>query len=105
DRFADRGGNARRALATAIRLLPLIVLFVRMPPIVFSLTILRLPEAIEFALYAPTVIIAATALLLAVLIGLRTQGREAVGKDYGRESHGGLEGPCGSSRRNGSSRS
>src|SRR5439155_1178877 len=66
DRFADRGGNARGALATAIRLLPLIVLFVRMPPIVFSLTILRLPEAIEFALYAPTVIIAATALLLAV---------------------------------------
>jgi len=93
DRFADRGGNARGALATAIRLLPLIVLFVRMPPIVFSLTILRLPEAIEFALYAPTVIIAATALLLAVLIGLRTRAREAVGKDYGRESHGGQEGP------------
>ena len=52
-----------------------------------------LPEAVEFALYAPTVIIAATALLLAVLVGLRTRAPEAVGKDYGRESHGGQEGP------------
>lgn len=93
DRFTDRGGNRRRALTTAILFLPLIVLFFRTPPIVFSLTILRLPEAIEYALYAPAVIIAATALLLAVGIGLRTRFREAVGKDYDREVHGGLEGP------------
>ncbi len=91
--FADRGGSGRRALATAILFLPLIVLFFRMPPIVFSLTTVHLPEAVEYALYAPTVIIAATALLLVVGIGLRTRFREAVGKDYDREAHRGLEGP------------
>jgi len=93
DRFAERGGHGRRALTTAILFVPLIVLFFRMPPIVFSLTILRLPEAVEYALYAPTVLIAATALLLAVGIGLRARFREAVGKDYDRAVHGGLEGP------------
>jgi len=93
DRFLDRGGSGRRALGMAILFLPLIVLFFRMPPIVFSLTILRLPEAVEVALYAPTVMIAATALLLAVVIGLRIRFREAVGKHYDRNAHGGREGP------------
>src|SRR2546426_11283111 len=93
DRFSDRGGSGRRALTMAILFLPLIVLFFRMPPIVFSLVILRLPEAVEYALYAPTVMIAAAALLLVVGIGLRTRFREAVGKDYDREVHGGPEGP------------
>ena len=93
DRFSERGGSGRRALTMAILFLPLIVLFFRMPPIVFSLVIVRLPEAVEYALYAPTVIIAAVALLLALGIGLRTRLREAVEKDYGRESHGGQEGP------------
>ena len=77
----------------AILFLPLIVLFFRMPPIVFSLVIVRLPEAVEYALYAPTVMIAAVALLLAVGIGLRARLREAVEKDYDREVHGGPEGP------------
>src|SRR5207245_10816938 len=80
-----------------------LVLFFRMPPIVFSLVIFRLPEAVEYALYAPTVMIAGAALLLAVAIGLRTRFWEAVGKDYDREVHGGPEGPCGSSRRDGGS--
>jgi len=93
DRFSERGGSGRRALTMAILFLPLIVLFFRMPPIVFSLVIVRLPEAVEYALYAPTVIIAAVALLLAVGIGLRTRLREAVEKDYDREVHGGPEGP------------
>src|SRR2546426_1053143 len=93
DRFAERGGSTRRALTTAILFLPLLVLFFRMPPIVFSLVIVRLPEAVEYALYAPTVMIAGAALLLAVAIGLRTRFREAVGKDYDREVHGGPEGP------------
>ncbi|TLZ81650.1 MAG: hypothetical protein E6K03_09870 [Methanobacteriota archaeon] len=93
DRFAERGGSTRRALTTAILFLPLIVLFFRMPPIVFSLVIFRLPEAVEYALYAPTVMIAGAALFLAVATGLRTRFREAVGKDYDREVHGGPEGP------------
>jgi hypothetical protein len=93
DRFAAHGGQMGRALAIAILFLPLIVLFVRMPPIVISLTILRLPEAVESALYAPTVLIAAVALLLAVGTGLRHRFRDALGKDYDREAHGGPEGP------------
>src|SRR5256712_4450338 len=105
DRFAERGGSTRRALTTAILFLPLLVLFFRMPPIVFSLVIVRLPEAVEYAFYAPTVMIRGAALLLAVAIGLRTRFREAVGKDYDREVHGGPDGPCGSSRRHGSSSS
>jgi len=93
DRFSERGGSSRRALTMAILFLPLLVLFFRVPPIVFSLVIVRLPEAVEYALYAPTVMIAGAALLVAVGIGLRTRLREAVGKDYGREVHGGPEGP------------
>ena len=93
DRFAAKGGQLGRALATAILFLPLIVLFIRMPPIVFSLTTLRLPYVVESALYAPTVLIAAVALVLALGIGLRHGLRERVGKDYDREVHGGLEGP------------
>src|SRR2546425_5589292 len=93
DRFATHGGARGRALAMAILFLPLIVLFIRMPPIVISLTIARLPEAVESALYAPTVLIAAVALLLAVRIGLRHRLRDALGKDYDREAHGGPERP------------
>src|SRR5438445_425137 len=93
DRFAAKGGQLGRALATAILFLPLIVLFIRMPPIVFSLTTLRLPYVVESALYAPTVLIAAVALVLALGIGLRHGLRERVRKDYDREVHGGLEGP------------
>ena len=93
NRFVAHGGQLGRVLATSILFLPLIVLFIRMPPIVISLTIARLPEAVESALYAPTVLIAAVALVLAVGIGLRDFLRDAVGKDYDREAHGGPEGP------------
>jgi len=93
DRFTAQGGQLERALATAILFLPLIVLFVRMPPIVISLAIVRLPEVVESALYAPTVLIAAMALLLAVGVGLGHRLRGALGKDYDREGHGGLERP------------
>ncbi len=93
DRFAAHGGQLGRALAIAISFLPLIVLFIRMPPIVISLTILRLPEVVESALYAPTVLLAAAALLLAAGIALRHRFRDALGKDYDREAHGGPEGP------------
>lgn len=92
-RYVDRGGDPRRPLTTAILFLPLFVLFFRMPPIVFSLTIVRLPEAVEYALYAPTVMLATAALLLAVVIGLHARFRDVVGKDYDREAHGGPEGP------------
>ena len=93
DRFVAAGGQLGRVLTTSILFLPLIVLFVRMPPIVISLAIVRLPEAVEYALYAPTVLIAAVALLLAVGIGLRARLQTAVGKDYEKPENGtGAEG-------------
>src|SRR3989449_821507 len=70
NRFVAHGGQLGRVLATSILFLPWIVLFIRMPPIVISLTIARLPEAVESALYAPTVLLAAVALVLAGGIGL-----------------------------------
>ena len=93
DEFAERGGEPRRALMTALLFLPLLVMFYRMPPIVYSLTIVALPEPIEYVLYAPTVLLGATCLFLAILVGLRARVRIAVRKDYPREEDGGAVRP------------
>ncbi len=92
DRFASVGGDPRRTLAIAILLLPLFVLFFRMPPVVYSLALVALPEGIEYALYTPPVMISATALVLAVGIGLGSRFRPRVEKDYPADTHRG-EGP------------
>src|SRR5216117_522975 len=65
DGYTNRGGEPHRALATALLFLPLLVMFFRMPPIVYSLTVVPLPETIEYALYAPSVLLGATCILLA----------------------------------------
>ena len=93
DEYADQGGDPRRALVMALLFLPLLVMFFRMPPIVYSLTIVALPEPIEYALYSPTVLLGAACLLLAVLVGLRGHGRTAVRKDYPEEGDGGAVHP------------
>ncbi|TLZ71602.1 MAG: hypothetical protein E6K14_07715 [Methanobacteriota archaeon] len=90
--FASPGGEAHHALATAIVFLPLIVLFFRLPPIVYSLTIAPLPLAVEYVLYTPTALIAAAALVLVAVGWVRSRGRR-VGKDYPGEAHGGPGGP------------
>src|SRR5467141_61362 len=90
--YLQRGGESVKPLMWAIMFLPLFVLFFRMPPIVYSLTTLRLPETLEVALYAPTALIAATCLLLAAFIALRGRLRKDAGKDYAAEAHGGLGG-------------
>jgi hypothetical protein len=93
DDYARRGGDLRRAFSFAVMFLPLFVLFFRIPPIVYSLTGLRVPETIELALYAPTALIAATCLALTVLIGIRGRLRPEAGKDYPAEAHGGPNTP------------
>jgi len=90
--FASRGGEPHRALATAIAFLPLIVLFFRLPPIVYSLTIAPLPQAVEYVLYTPPAIIAAAALVLVAVGWVRSRGPR-VAKDYPGEAHGGPGGP------------
>jgi len=93
DEYAEQGGDPRRALVLALLFLPLLVMFFRMPPIVYSLTIVALPEPIEYALYSPTVLLGAACLLLAVLVGLREHVRTAVRKDYPNEGDGGAVRP------------
>lgn len=87
-----RESDARRAVKVAICFIPLFVLFFRAPPITWSLTLLPLPEPIEYALYAPTALIAATSLVLA-LFALRDRRRTAVGKHYVGREDGGAGGP------------
>ena len=85
----DRGGQPRRALLVALLFLPLLVMFFRMPPIVYSLTIAPLPEPIEYLLYAPTALLAVVCVVLGVgtALGGRLLGK--VGKDYRPEADGG----------------
>lgn len=71
------GIHRRRALSISVWLLPLLVLLLRMPPIVYSLALVPLPEVLEHALYAPTSLIAATSLALVSPIALRRRSRVA----------------------------
>jgi len=93
DEYADQGGDPRRALGVALLFLPLLVMFFRMPPIVYSLTVVALPEPLEYALYAPTVLLGGACLLLAAFVGLRGHVRTAVRKDYPNEADGGAVHP------------
>lgn len=93
DRFVDRGGEPRRVLAIALLLLPLVVLFYRMPPIVYSLAIGALPEPLEYALYAPSVLWAAVCLAFAAFVALERRLRKALGKDYRAARDGGMVPP------------
>jgi len=89
DGYTNRGGEPHRALATALLFLPLLVMFFRMPPIVYSLTVVPLPEAIEYALYAPSVLLGATCIFLVAVLAVRGRRRAPVGKDYRAEADGG----------------
>src|SRR5207237_1411383 len=89
DEYTNRGGESHRALATALLFLPLLVMFFRMPPIVYSLTVVPLSEPIEYALYAPSVLLGAICLLLAAVLAVRERRRAPVRKDYRAEGDGG----------------
>jgi hypothetical protein len=89
--YTERGGAARDVLGPVVVLLPLTVLFVRMPPIVYSLTLVRLPEAAEYALYTPPILVTTAAVVLASLTWLQGS-RSRVEKDYPAEGNGGARG-------------
>ena len=65
-RFAASGHDAAAAVGAAISWIPLILLFVRMPPVIYSLALVHLPEIAEASLYAPEYLFAAVAATLAV---------------------------------------
>ena len=53
-RTRDRGERVADAVTAAVPWIPLFLLFFRMPPVVYSLAVVHLPEALEAALYAPS---------------------------------------------------
>jgi hypothetical protein len=61
--------------AYSVSWIPLLLLFLRMPPVVYSLTIVHLPEALEVVLYAPEFLLAAVAGALTILALLRHRAR------------------------------
>ena len=93
DRFIDRGGDPRQVLVLTLLLLPLLILFYRMPPIVYSLAIHALPEPVEYALYAPSVLWAAVCVVLATRLVLEGRLRRGLGKDYRAAGDGGTISP------------
>ncbi len=72
-RLRAEGGNRMGAVAaTVVSWIPLLLLFLRMPPVVYSLSVIRLPEPLEAVLYAPELLLALAAALLALyLVGTR----------------------------------
>lgn len=80
-RARRRGEPLSPILTAAVSWLPLFLLFFRMPPVVYSLTLVRLPEAIEVALYAPAFlfVVAFAALTTVAWFRVRREGRGAKG--------------------------
>lgn len=69
-RFLDRGGDPMLALRGTVVTVPLFLLFLRLPPLAYSL-LLPLPEALEYTLYARQAFAAGVALLLLAYVGFR----------------------------------
>ncbi len=81
-RFVAGGGSLGAAAAGAVPWIPLFLLFFRMPPVVYSLAVVHLPETVEAALYAPEYLIALAAGLLGLVAFLRARRESRVGKGY-----------------------
>jgi hypothetical protein len=80
--YAAGSGGTAAAAAAAVSWIPLFLLFFRMPPVIYSLTLLHLPEPVEALLYAPEYLIAAAAGSLAAVAFLRWRRAGRVGKGY-----------------------
>ncbi len=78
-------------VTAAVAWIPLMLLFFRMPPVVYSLSVVRLPEPVEAALYAPAFLFAAGFALLALVafLRIRREGRVAKGYDAWESVPGG----------------
>jgi len=74
-RHMARGGSAAAAATATVPWIPFLVLFLRMPPVAFSLALVPLPEALEYALYAPEWLLALVAAASAV-VALRAPSRK-----------------------------
>lgn len=81
-RFVAQGGSLGAAAAGAVSWIPLFLIFFRLPPVVYSLTLVHLPEAVEALLYAPEYLLAAAGGILALVSFVRWRRSAGVGKGY-----------------------
>ena len=82
ERSRARGERLAPSLAATVSWIPLLLLFFRMPPVVYSLAVVRLPGAIETALYAPAVLFVAAFAALAFVAFVRARREAQVAKGY-----------------------
>lgn len=84
--YVRRGGDLGHTVYPTMALVPLVILFLRMPPVAYSLSVgLNLggfPEVVEYALYSPSVLWAAAALALLAYLLLRRESHGPRGKAY-----------------------
>lgn len=77
-----RGESVSPLVTAAASWIPLFLLFFRLPPVVYSLGLVRLPEAIEAALYAPVSLFAAGLAGIALVALWQLRGEGPAGKPY-----------------------
>ncbi len=77
-----RGGELGAVAAGAFAWIPVALILFRFPPVVYSLTIVRLPEAVEALLYAPEFLLSGLAAVLALIVLVRIRREGHVGKGY-----------------------
>ena len=81
-RVRARGESVPAVLTTAVSWIPLFLLFFRMPPVVYSLSLVPLPAVLEAALYAPVSLLAAGFAAIALVAALRLRRAASVAKGY-----------------------
>ena len=81
-RVRDRGASVAAAFTSVVSWIPLLLLFFRMPPVVYSLTLVHLPEAVEAALYAPAFLFVGALAAMALVSFVRLRREARVGKGY-----------------------
>ncbi len=81
-RVRARGESLSAVLTAAVSWIPLFLLFFRMPPVVYSLSLVHLPEVLEAALYAPVSLLAAGCAAAALVAAMRLRCEASVAKGY-----------------------
>ncbi len=68
--FQSQGGNLASTARPLLAIIPLLLLFMRLPPVGYSLLFVPLPEVLEYALYAPQIIFAGAFAIVVLAIAL-----------------------------------
>ncbi len=68
--FMERGGQVSCSARPILIIIPLLLLFMRLPPLTYSLLFTPLPGWVEYALYSPQVIFAGVAIVMFLAVTL-----------------------------------